>query len=209
MVHPHASLLSTSYNFFRNYFIEISSAAIVDKFSYQFDYLIIEIGNRIFCLYEYFPKLIRQSVIMDKIGRFFNWRPADRWLMIRVYFTLVTTSLLLKFIPLNHLRNTIASHSKLNGAAEDPLVVHRIVEALETASQHMPGKTTCLVKALSGYRLLTQSNIPVEMCIGVKLGLPGQVGAHAWIVYREEVILGNIEDLPSYTKLTSPKINIS
>ena len=146
---------------------------------------------------------------MHKIRRFLSWRPSDRWVFIKTYFTLIGVNLLLEFVPFFHLRKLIATQSRKNiKAKSDPLVVHRIVEAIEIASRFTPRKSTCLVKALTGYYLLTKNNIPVEMCVGVKLGLPGQLDAHAWIVNQGEVILGDLDNLPEYTKLSSPSMKV-
>ncbi len=56
---------------------------------------------------------------------------------------------------------------------------------------------------------MTKHDLPVEMYIGVKLGLPGQLNAHAWIMNQGEVILGYLEDLPDYTKLTTQSMNVA
>ena len=144
---------------------------------------------------------------MHKIYKFLSWSPRDLRMMIKTYFTLICINLLLQVIPFNYMRKFIASQSKNNKRTiNDSMVVHKIVETIEIASRYTPRKSTCLVKALTGYYLLTKHKIPVEMCIGVKLGLPGQLDAHAWIVYQGEVILGYLDNLPAYTKLTSPSM---
>jgi hypothetical protein len=145
---------------------------------------------------------------MENFRKLLSLCPSNRWLVLNAYFTIIGMNLLLKFVSYNRIRQSIANQSlRKKTYNQDPSCAIRIAEAVKLAGQYTPGKTTCLVKALSGYYLLTKHNIAVEMYIGVKLGLPGQLNAHAWIMNQGEVILGNLEDLPSYTKLTSHSVN--
>lgn len=147
---------------------------------------------------------------MLKLHAFSHGRIADHWLMVKTFFTLTTVNLLLKFLPVNRLQKMISSQTGKKQCTSDDLpVIHRIVKAIEIANRNASGKFSCMAKALSGYYLLTKHNIPVEMCVGVKLGLPGQLDSHAWILYQGEVVLGRLDDLSAYTKLTSPSVKAS
>ena len=146
--------------------------------------------------------------MMNNIRKFLSLETSYRLLLINAYFALIGTILLLKIFPYNQLRQFIANQSKKKKHfTNDSVTANRIVAAVKTASQYAPGNSTCLIKALTGYYLLTQKNIPAEMYIGVKLGLPGQLNAHAWVVNQGEVLLGYLDDLPSYTKLTPQSMN--
>lgn len=144
---------------------------------------------------------------MNKIRSFFGLQFNDQWLLIRAYFTLIIINILVTMIPFNKLSQLIAAQSKEGQkSSNDTHMTQRVVNAIEIACRYTPHKSTCLIKSLTGYYLLTKNKIPVEMCIGVKLGLPGQLDAHAWIVYQGDVILGYLENLSAYTKLTSPSM---
>jgi len=142
---------------------------------------------------------------MEKIRYFMRLSFSDQWLLVKAYFTLIALTGLVEIIPFSKLSELITAQSKeRHKSADDSQTTQKVVNAIEIASRYTPRRSTCLVKSLTAYYLLTKNKIPVEMCIGVKLGLPGQLDAHAWIVYQGEVILGYLENLSAYTKLTSP-----
>lgn len=142
---------------------------------------------------------------MEKIRYFLSLPFSDQWLLVKAYFTLIVINGLVEVIPFNKLNALITAQSKERpNSTDDSQMTQKVVNAIEVASRYTPGKTTFLIKSLTAYYLLTKSKIPVEMCIGVKLGLPGQLVSHAWIVYHGEVVLGYLENLSAYTKLTSP-----
>lgn len=143
--------------------------------------------------------------IMFKLHAFSHERLADHWLMIKTFLTLTTVNLLLKLVSVNRLQKLMAAQpEKYRYNSGDLPVIHRTVKAIEIADRNASEKFSCMAKALSGYYLLATQNIPVEMCVGVKLGLPGQLDAHAWILYQGEVVLGRLDDISAYTKLTEP-----
>ena len=146
---------------------------------------------------------------MRRFRRFLSWQPSDRWLIIKVYFLLVAIKLgldVLSFYDLRKLmtRWTIPGLNPVN----DPLEIRRVVEAVEIASRHTPGKSTCLVKALAGHLMLARRNIPVELYIGVRQGKTGQLDAHAWVSHQGQVIIGEMEDLDGYVPMSSPSMRV-
>jgi len=147
---------------------------------------------------------------MEKIRNFLRLHPSDRWLFLNAFFALIGINLLLNVVPYNALRQSIAGQARRKKAFNpDCMEACRIADAVKLASRNTPGKSTCLVRALAGYYLMTKHDLPVEMYIGVKLGLPGQLKAHAWIMNQGEVILGYLEDLPDYTKLTNQSMKVA
>lgn len=72
----------------------------------------------------------------------------------------------------------------------------QFVQAVEWASGWIP-RATCLVQAITLYRLLRQRGLPGRLCLGVDLGPDDVFYSHAWVEHDGEVILGN-EEIPRY-----------
>ncbi len=147
---------------------------------------------------------------MEMIRKLLSLHSSDRWMFLSAYFTLIRINLLLNFVPYNQLRHSIAGQARRKKVFNpDPMAAHQIADAVKSASRYTPTTSTCLVRALAGYDLMTKHDLPVEMYIGVKLGLPGQLKAHAWVMNQGEVIIGYLEDLPDYTKLTNQSMKVA
>lgn len=76
------------------------------------------------------------------------------------------------------------SESQKNYAA----MVCGVIEGL---SRRLPWRSTCLVQALAGNRMLTRRGIPAVIHLGIsKHPENGKLGAHAWLSAGETVLLG-------------------
>ena len=78
--------------------------------------------------------------------------------------------------------------------------VDHLASAIEVASKKMPG-ATCLCRALALQRLLSRNGHESELRIGVEKH-DKQFGAHAWLVYGDQVIIG-ASQLEKYELLTA------
>lgn len=74
-----------------------------------------------------------------------------------------------------------------------------LLKATKIASRLTP-RATCLTQALAARALLARYNHPSDVRIGVaKAGRA--LEAHAWLVHKDRIILGNLSDLPRYRPL--------
>ncbi len=81
----------------------------------------------------------------------------------------------------------------------------RVSWAIAVLSSRVPGKNTCLVQALTADSLLRRGGYRPTLRIGVAGRNPGgTIKAHAWLECEGRVITGGLEDLSSYSVLTSP-----
>lgn len=69
--------------------------------------------------------------------------------------------------------------------------INRLIWSIEAAAKRMIG-TTCLSKALALQRLLARNGHDAELRIGVDKS-DGRFTAHAWLVYRGQVLVGGRE----------------
>ncbi len=90
---------------------------------------------------------------------------------------------------------------RVNG--DHPLTDHqvnRLMWAIAAMSRVVP-KATCLTQALVAQRMLAQRGQPSELKIGVALSTreaKPAIHAHAWVVVRDRVVIGNQRNLSQF-----------
>jgi len=72
--------------------------------------------------------------------------------------------------------------------------------AIDRAAWLLPGKCTCLHRALAGRILLARLGFPTELRIGGRHDDQGKFEAHAWLEHEGHVILGALPDLDGYMR---------
>lgn len=65
----------------------------------------------------------------------------------------------------------------------------RVAAAVHAASRFVPG-ATCLAQACAARALFSWRGYGVTMRVGIRRGEDGNVVGHAWLLSREQVILG-------------------
>jgi hypothetical protein len=79
----------------------------------------------------------------------------------------------------------------------------RIVSAVDTADRLIPGDRTCLMRSLTAEALLQLYAFTPEHRIGVTKETKNEMKAHSWLELRNDVLIGDIEDLSRYEPLPS------
>jgi hypothetical protein len=80
--------------------------------------------------------------------------------------------------------------------------IQTLIWAVERSSRYSPGTVKCLARALTTQVLMRRQGYSSELRIGVAKNQQGVIQAHAWVVYQEHVIMGNLPDLDRYQPLT-------
>jgi cell division inhibitor SulA len=81
----------------------------------------------------------------------------------------------------------------------------RLAWALAAAARRLPSPfRACLPQALAAQALLRRHGAPAELVIGVRQPADGgPVQAHAWVMSGERVVVGWLDDLPTYVRLAA------
>ncbi len=87
----------------------------------------------------------------------------------------------------------------------DSVSAEDIIMVIKVVGRYLPF-ATCLVNGLSAQYLFGHYGIRSKLVIGVKKVEGGTLDAHAWVTIDDEVVLGEVEDLASYTSLMEPKV---
>lgn len=99
--------------------------------------------------------------------------------------------------PVSHLSFRI-SHCPSNPSDPRLLSVRQTLWAVDRASWFVPGKCTCLHRALAARILLSRSGHPSRLHIGGRLDPSKGFEAHAWLEIDGRVVLGALPDLDTY-----------
>lgn len=77
----------------------------------------------------------------------------------------------------------------------------RVTWAVDAADRTVPGERTCLVRSLTAETILCLYEYKPVHRIGVDRSNDGEVKAHSWIEYDDEVLIGELENLSDFQPL--------
>lgn len=132
-----------------------------------------------------------------------------RLLFIRTFLILCLVRLGLAFISFQRLRLLLARVSHPSGfyqrqpinSSNLKITVRQVIWAVEKSVVYMPGGAKCLAKALTTQVLLDRRGICCKFKIGVAKSATGDLEAHAWIEFEDQVIMGSLPDLSRFKSL--------
>lgn len=127
----------------------------------------------------------------------------ERALAVEALALLLVARLALWFLPFAAVRRLLSFSPRLPRTPAVP--AERTAWAVAAAARRLPGPfRDCLPQALAAEAMLKRHGAPAELRIGVRRGSAGrQVEAHAWVLSGERVVVGSLDDLPSYVPLAS------
>ena len=87
------------------------------------------------------------------------------------------------------------------GTVPQPEALARIAYVIPRLSDRLPWRSDCLVQAIAAQNWLSALGAASEIQIGVENPQDGQFGAHAWLIYNEDIVTGG--DIERYDLLLS------
>jgi hypothetical protein len=120
--------------------------------------------------------------------KFFALSLQDQWLLVKIGIVLTIYKGLLRLFPFSQFVNPAGKRSRLKKASSEEKRT-RIVWAIRVVSSRMPLDYTCLVQALAAKWVLKRDP-DVRIHIGVQKNEKQAFSAHAWVVYKDKIILG-------------------
>lgn len=79
----------------------------------------------------------------------------------------------------------------------------QVVSAVDVADRLTPGDRSCLVRSLTAEALLRLYGFTPEHRIGVAKETDDEMKAHSWLELRNDVLIGDVENLSQYEPLPS------
>jgi len=131
--------------------------------------------------------------------------PEERAVSAEALALLVAARIALWLVPFAAVRRLLDSYARLTHAA--PRSAERTAWAVAAAARRLPTPfRDCLPQALVAEAMLKRHGAPAELLIGVRSGgVAGRVQAHAWVVSGDRVVVGGLDDLPTYVPLASTR----
>ena len=80
----------------------------------------------------------------------------------------------------------------------------QIVRSVKASARWMPAEVKCLAKALCAQAIARQFDYTLDLHIGVAKQGDRAIEAHAWVVYQDRIVLGNLPDLDKFVPLSVP-----
>lgn len=126
---------------------------------------------------------------MTIISKFLNLPWRTQKLLFKTLSVMVKVRLMLWFMSFPSIQR---SFSKIKVSGKKDRKVCDLSWSLKAVSYYMPW-STCLTDALAGYILLSQYGYASLIKIGVEKSAEGEFEAHAWLEYKDRIIIGNSE----------------
>ena len=128
---------------------------------------------------------------MQLLRRFLALALGERRVLVKATFWLAVVKLGLGRIPFATLRRLTTGGGR-NGArlAGDRAVLDQVPWAVTVAGRYVPGRTTCLSRALTVQGMLARLGYPSRLHVGVLRGKQGEVEGHAWVECEGRILIG-------------------
>ena len=127
--------------------------------------------------------------------------PHERALAAEALGTLVAARLGLWLLPFTTARRLLTAHARRSRAAPRDAV--SVAWAVAAAARRLPAPfRDCLPQALAAETILKRHGAPAELVIGARPAVgAGRIEAHAWVLSGERVVVGWLDDLPTFVPL--------
>jgi len=143
---------------------------------------------------------------MRLLRKFLTLAPVERRLLLKAACLLAVVQLGLGRVPFTMLRRLVTR----DGRDRDGLAGgHRgfadlVVWAVTAASRRVPGRMTCLSRALTVQALLAGGGCPSRLHVGVIRGKQGEVEGHAWVECDGRILIGgSASEIGQFTPLAA------
>jgi hypothetical protein len=132
-----------------------------------------------------------------------SWR--EWFILLEAWWRLMATSLALRRVSYDRFLFRASSiPGKKDPSSNGFEVAQRLQQLVWMASRLHAFRVTCLVRALTLYRMLVRRGIRSKVCIGVSIPAEG-MEAHAWVEVAGTAI-GEAEDITEKYKVLGPVI---
>lgn len=126
---------------------------------------------------------------MSAFTTFLKLSSSDKKLLIETLYLLLKVKVTFKIKSFSKIKE---SYLEMEVANVRDSTVCDMSWALKAVSYYFPG-TTCLINALAGYSLLARHGYRGMVKIGVGKSTEGEFEAHAWLEYKDRIIIGEME----------------
>ena len=143
---------------------------------------------------------------MPLLRSFLALTPLQRRVLVKASALLTFVQLGLGRLPFTFLRRSItpvASGTSRTGSHARQYA-ETVAWAVSAASRRVPGRSTCLSRALTVQALLARAGCASRLQVGVMRGAQGAVEGHAWVEYEDGILIGGTaEEIAQFSRLAA------
>jgi len=143
---------------------------------------------------------------MRLLRKFLTLAPVERRLLLKATCLLTVVQVGLGRVPFTMLRRLLTRDARDRNrlAGGHPGFADLVAWAVTAASRRVPGRTTCLSRALTVQALLARSGYPSRLRVGVLRGKQGEVEGHAWVECEGRILIGGTaSEIGQFTPLAA------
>ena len=137
--------------------------------------------------------------MIRKLKKFVNLPYTDKKILLHAFWTLIVIKVSLKIMPFQkvwqHYNKQVDPRFQ---ETSDELMVEKIAQAVDRVADNLPN-TLCLPRALAVHKLLFERGYHSELKIGTTRDTNGAFIAHAWIEKDNKIIIGYLDNLPTFS----------
>ena len=129
----------------------------------------------------------------NRLGKFIELPWSGRRLLIEAAFALVASRLVLAILPFRRIAARVGQAGEESANTIPPAldsIAEQVGWAAETMARHLPGESSCLVKALSAWWMLGRRGIAGTVYFGVARNPGKPFDAHAWLRCGKRIVTG-------------------
>ena len=142
--------------------------------------------------------------LVRALNRFMRLSESDRWLIVETTLYLVCAKIATFTMPTRTL--LALGNLDLSLGAPDtrvaalPAEIAPAIHALDKSSRRLPF-ANCLIRALALRMLLASRDISTDLHIGARKDEQGAFAAHAWLTYKDTILVGGEDARSLYREL--------
>jgi hypothetical protein len=141
---------------------------------------------------------------MNRLQKFNQLSRPEKLLFLQSMLILTSVTLGLRALPWLKLQSLLLKLANWHArSARRRVSLRSISRSIRAASHYIP-KATCLPQALTAQYLLIWNSYPADFQIGVAKAANGKLEAHAWVISKDQMVIGNVRDSGRFVRL-SPK----
>lgn len=123
-----------------------------------------------------------------------------RWLLLEAAVLLVAVRAALLIAPFGTVRRHLKVFSGAPGGRDD---VRSVGWAVQAVARRLSSRPSCLLQALVADLMLRRRGCRSAVQFGVRRAHPHHLDGHAWVECEGTVVVGGLDELGDYERLTS------
>jgi len=127
---------------------------------------------------------------MRRLRKFASLPGVERRLILEEVLLLWAVRFSLWVLPFRIVNGYVATHARARRRSRAAVPLDRLAWILGAAGTLLPGKRTCLVRALAGRLLVAGEGYTPTLRLGVARDADGRLDAHAWLECDGRVLVG-------------------